>query len=57
MDDSLNRLTADMDRFLDFEDLFQEICYFFRFLGRSLVVEGSLRAPKVTAWGPGLDFL
>ena len=23
---------------------------------RSLVVEGSLGAPKVTVWGPGLDF-
>ena len=36
---------------------------YFRTLGRvfgtfdrSLVVEGSLEAPKVTVWGPGLDF-
>ena len=29
---------------------------FFGTFDRSLVVEGSLGAPKVTVWAPGLDF-
>ena len=58
MDDSVERLTADMNRFFTFRG--PNLGHWDLFLltfDRSLVVEESLGAPKVTVWGPGSDFL
>ena len=58
VDDSVNRLTADMDRFFTFGGPILghwDLLFFWTF-DRSLVVEGSLGVPKVTVWAPGLNF-
>ena len=57
MDDLLNRLTADMDRFFIFRgSILGHWELFFGPFDHQLVVEGSLGAPKVTVRAPGFDF-
>ena len=57
IDDLLNRLTADMDRFFNILRIcFSTLGPVFGTFDHQLVVEGSLGAPKVTVWAPGLDF-